>query len=291
MDIDGIVHEFNEKGVVVIEDVLSPDEVMRLQALTDAVIARAAGLAAEDDIFDLEESHTPERPRVRRIKKPHRLDPLYMATARHPKLVAMLKRLIGADIRLHHSKVNMKSPRYGAALEWHQDWGFIPHSNMSMAIAALMLDDVGLDNGPVLYIPGSHRGGLLDHHTDGFFVGAIDPAKLDLARAIPTVGRAGSVTLHHPLAVHGSALNESERQRRVLFYEYVAADAWPLIYGVDYEEYNARMIAGNPTNVIRFDGSFVRMPHPTRYSGSIYTNQRALERRYFKTYEEETAGA
>jgi len=291
MDLDRLARDFAEDGYCVVDDVLSADEVAALCRLTERVVAAAAGLEREDAVYDLEDSHTPRDPRVRRIKKPHDVDPLYAATARHPRIVALLERVIGPDVRLHHSKVNMKAPRYGAPLEWHQDWHFIPHSNMSMAIAALMLDPVEADNGPVLFIPGSHKGPLMDHHRDGYFVGAIDPATIDLAKAVPMTGRAGSMTLHHPMLVHGSALNESDKPRRMLFYEYAAADAWPLIYGVDYAEYNSRMVCGRPTNVVRFDGSFVRMPHPVRHTGSIYNTQRALESRYFKTFEDAGARA
>jgi len=286
VDLDRLARDFSENGFCCVEGVLSPGEVAALRDVTARVVASAAGLEAEDAVFDLEDSHTPAAPRVRRIKKPHAVDPLYAATARHPRIVALLQRVIGPDVRLHHSKVNMKSPRYGAPLEWHQDWAFIPHSNMSLAIAALMLDDVGPENGPVMFIPGSHKGPLMEHHHGGFFVGAIDPAQLDLEAAVPMTGSAGSMTLHHPMVIHGSALNESAKERRMLFYEYAAADAWPLIYGVDYQEYNSRMICGAPTNLVRFDGSFVRMPQPTRFTGSIYNNQRAFEGRFFKTFED-----
>ena len=289
MDLDRLAREFTEQGYCLVDGVLSPEEIAALRRVTDRLVASAAGLAAEDAVFDLEDSHTPAAPRVRRIKKPHAVDPLYNAIARHPKIVALLNRVIGPDVRLHHSKVNMKSPRYGAPLEWHQDWAFIPHTNMAMAIAALLLDDVEADNGPVLFIPGSHRGPLMDHHRDGYFVGAIDPAALDLGAAVPMIARAGAMTLHHPMLVHGSALNGSDKQRRMLFYEYAAADAWPLIYGVDYAEYDTRMICGRPTNVVRSDGSFVRMPHPVRFTGSIYNNQRAVEGRYFKTFDTATS--
>jgi phytanoyl-CoA hydroxylase len=123
----------------------------------------------------------------------------------------------------------------------------------------------------------------MDHHRDGWFVGAIDPATIDVASAVPMIAPAGSMTLHHPMLVHGSALNRSAKPRRMLFYEYAAADAWPLIYGVDWAEYNTRMVCGRTTNVVRFDGSFVRMPQPIRFTGSIYNNQRAVEGRYFET--------
>lgn len=279
-DIDILAEQFREQGFCRIEGLYRPADVAALARKTDEVTARAAGIAEETAVFDLEESHTPADPRVRRIKRPHAVDPLFWDYACYAPLVEILKALVGPSIRLHHSKVNLKTALYGAPLEWHQDWAFIPHSNQDMAIASVMLDAVDLDNGPMLVIPGSHRR-LLDHHDDGWFVGAIRPESLDIASAVPLVGPPGTVTLHHPLLVHGSALNRSARNRRLLFYEYAAADAWPLIYGVEYGEYNRRLVAGEPSPRIRLTATDVKMPHPVRTAGSIYNNQRDLKTRFF----------
>ena len=279
-DIRNLVEQFREQGFCCIESLYAPADVAALARKTDEVMARAGGIAGETAVFDLEESHTPADPRVRRIKRPHAVDPLFWNYACHQPLVAILEALVGPSIRLHHSKINLKSARYGAPLEWHQDWAFIPHSNQDMAIASVMIDAVDLDNGPLMVIPGSHRR-LLDHHADGWFVGAIDPDTIDTASAVPIVGPPGTVTLHHPLLVHGSALNRSSRDRRLLFYEYAAADAWPLIYGVEYGEYNQRLVAGQPSPGIRITATEVKMPHPVRTAGSIYNNQRDLKSRFF----------
>jgi ectoine hydroxylase-related dioxygenase (phytanoyl-CoA dioxygenase family) len=284
---NALAEEFRTQGFVKLEGLFDPAALAALLAKTEAVLARAHGIPGEDAVFDVEDTHRPDRPRVRRIKKPHNVDPLYWAMAKYPALVEAVQALIGADLRLHHSKINTKSPKWGSPLEWHQDWAFIPHSNQDLCIAAVMLDAVDEGNGPMLVIPGSHRGGLLDHHDpEGWFAGAIDPDRLDLDAAVPLVGPPGTVTLHHPLLVHGSALNKSERERRLLFYEYAAADAWPLIYGVDWPEYAGRMVAGTAKPGIRLEDVPVKMPHPVRTAGSIYNNQRDLKSRFFETYQE-----
>ncbi|HEX3951964.1 MAG TPA: phytanoyl-CoA dioxygenase family protein [Stellaceae bacterium] len=281
-DINRLVEQFREQGFCTIEGLYGPDEVAALRSKTDAIMADAFGVAAETEIFDLEETHRPDDPRVRRIKRPHKINPMYWDCACFAPLVEILQALIGPSIRLHHSKINLKSARYGAPLDWHQDWAFIPHTNPDLAIASVMLDEVDLDNGPLLLLPGSHRR-LLDHHDGGWFVGAIDPELLDTASAVPVIGPPGTVTLHHPLLVHGSALNRSARDRRLLFYEYAAADAWPLIYGVEYGEYNRRLVAGDPEPRIRMTATEVKMPHPVRNPGSIYRNQVDLKHRFFET--------
>lgn len=291
MNIDRLRAEFTERGFVKLEGLYAPADVARLVALTEAVTARAHGIPGEDGVFDVEDSHRPDRPRVRRIKKPHEVDPLYWEYACYQPLVTAVQALIGEDLRLHHSKVNLKSARFGSPLEWHQDWAFIPHTNVSLCIAAVMLDPVEDDNGPMLVIPGSHKGGLISHHDeDGWFAAAIPPEKLDLAAAETLTGPPGTVTLHHPLLVHGSALNRSAKERRLLFYEYAAADAWPLIYGVQWDEYSRRLVAGRPDPRVRLDNTPVVMPHPVRTPGSIYRNQADLKSRYFETLTEaETA--
>lgn len=279
-NIQDLAAQFHETGFCCIEGLFGPVEVAAMARKTGEIMAGAFGIAAETSVFDFEESHTPGDPRVRRIKRPHEVDPLFWDNACFAPLVELVQALIGPAIRLHHSKINLKSAQYGAPLEWHQDWAFIPHTNADLAIASVMIDAVDLDNGPVLVLPGSHRR-LLDHHDGDWFVGAIRPEQLDTASAVPLLGPPGTVTLHHPLLVHGSALNRSERDRRLLFYEYAAADAWPLIYGVDYSEFNRRLVAGDANPTIRMTTTEVKMPHPVRTGGSIYNNQRDLERRFF----------
>jgi hypothetical protein len=61
------------------------------------------------------------------------------------------------------------------------------------------------------------------------------------------MGPAGSMTIHHVRLVHGSALNTLQPQRRLLLHEYTAADAWPLMGVANFDEFNSRMVLGEPT--------------------------------------------
>src|SRR5690348_1842286 len=65
------IDRYNDTGAIVVPDVLNADEVRALSRVTDEFVARARGLSAHDEIYDLEDSHTPDNPRVRRIKAPH----------------------------------------------------------------------------------------------------------------------------------------------------------------------------------------------------------------------------
>ncbi len=52
------------------------------------------------------------------------------------------------------------------------------------------------------------------------------------------------MSFHHVRALHGSALNTSNRSRNLLLYEVAASDAWPLMGVKDFDEFNSRLLAG-----------------------------------------------
>ena len=223
---------------------------------------------------------------MRRLKAPHLIHPAYFRASRNAKVVEILTDLWGT-VRFDTGKLNMKSAGYGAPVEWHQDWAFYPHTNDDLAAVGIMLDDVDMENGPMMVVPGSHKGPIHDHHgPNGRFCGAMDPetCDIDLSRAQPCLGKAGSITVHHVRAVHGSATNFSGRPRRFLLYQYRAADAWPLLglkEGID--KFNEQLIVGEPSLAPRLAPVPVRMPlPPAEHQGSIYENQRASGRRYFE---------
>ena len=141
-----------------------------------------------------------------------------------------------------------------------------------------------------MVLPGSHRGRIFDHHADGVFCGAIntDAAGIDLSAARTITGKAGSMSLHHVRLVHGSALNTSGRQRRMLFFEVRAADAWPLKGCGDLAEFDGLILCGEPTLTPRLTPVPVRMPlpGPEGPAGSIYEHQRGSAKRSFATLDE-----
>src|ERR1700674_1131573 len=282
----GEIEQYRELGYLVVPDVFDAQLLAEIRRTVDAIVADAGKVTTHTDVYDLEESHTPQAPRVRRIKTPHKHFPFFAELTRNPRITGILAQLIGSDIRLHGAKLNMKSAGYGAAVEWHQDWAFYPHTNDDVLATGLYLDDCDMENGPLLVVPGTHKGPVHDHHANGYFVGAMDPQLdgLDYAKAVPLTGKAGAMTIHHARLVHGSALNTSSRPRRLLLHEYTAADAWPLMGVANFDEFNGRMVLGKPTIEPRLTPVPVRMPlPPAPFQGSIYENQRAAAKRFFVT--------
>ena len=277
--------QYRDEGFTVVEDVLSRAELDELRLATDELVAGARGVTQHTPLYDLDPTHTPEAPKVRRLKEPHRFHDAHARLVRHPRILGAMRDLWGPDIRFQFSKLNMKSAGYGAAVEWHQDWAFYSHTNDDLAAVGIMLDDCHEDNGPLLVIPGSHLGPTYSHHVDGKFIAAIDPrdSEVDFGRAVALTGRAGSVTIHHVRAVHASAPNRSARDRRLLLYQYRAADAWPL-KGIPegFDAWESLMLCGSSTLEPRMVPLPLRMPFPlAERQGSLYENQATMPVRYF----------
>ena len=288
------VEQYRERGYLVVPDVLDADILARVRGALDELVTKAASVHEHTDVYDLEPGHSPQTPKVRRIKLPHAHTPVFWELAQYPALVAILEKLLGpSGVRLHGSKINLKEPHYGSPVEWHQDWAFYPHTNDDLLAVGVMLDDAFLENGPLLVVPGSHKGPVWDHHSpDGFFCGAMDPSRneVDFASAVPLTGRAGSMSFHHVRLVHGSAQNVSDKPRRLLLYEYSAGDASPLMGIKDYAAWNRQLVSGEPSNQPRMVSLPVRMPlPPAPRQGSIYENQASAKNRYFARREKSPA--
>lgn len=266
-------------GFLIVENAVSENDVEELRRVTDEFVEGSRGVTEHDGVYDLEPGHSASAPRVRRIKTPHTQHPIYDRIMRDPRLLSILQQVLGPAICFDTSKLNMKSPGGGAAVEWHQDWAFYPHTNSDLCAVGVMMDDCELENGPLLCVAGSHKGPIFDHHSDGHFCGAIDPetAGVDLESAVPCVGKAGSISIHHAMTLHGSAINISDKPRRLLFYQYRAADAWPLATPpASWEDWTASLLCGDNEPIVpRVTSVPVRLPFPKpKRTGSIYEIQR-----------------
>ena len=283
---------YREDGYFVLENVLSPAELDALRKASDQMVEGARGLTQHTKVYDLDPSHTPDDPRLRRVTRPDLEHAAFAELVRHPKILAAMRDLWGPNIRYQFAKLNMKSAGFGAAIEWHQDWAFYPHTNEDLAAVGIMLDDCTEENGPLLAVPGSHRGPIHSHHIGKTFVAAIDPNSKEAGyeRAVPLLGKAGSVTIHHVRSVHGSATNFSKHSRRMAFYQYRNADAWPL-KGIPegFDEWERLMVCGSSTVAPRMESLPLRMPFPlAEKQGSVYENQSQMPVRFFDTQHSKT---
>ena len=289
---DSQVEQYRRDGFIGVNGVFSPEEVEELRRVTEDYVQQSASLTDHNEMFDLDfaAGHSSETPKLRRIKNPHTLHPVYEAASRKPGLLDIIEQLIGSNIKLHHTKLNMKAPGGGAQVEWHTDWGFYPATNDDILEIGLTFDDMEIENGCLMCIPGSHNGPAWDHHEDGYFVGAVQESDFNMNEAVPIRLKAGGVSIHHVRTLHGSAPNVSDRPRRLLLMGYQAPDAWPLSGVSDWDSWCDDVLRGKATNMPRLEDVPIRMPIPQRKAtGSIFELQEQLQKSHFAEQLEEIA--
>ena len=279
---------YREQGYLLVEDAVEEPLLERLRASTYEMIERSRAVTASDAVFDLDEGHSAAQPKLTRIKQPHVHLPAFFDVLHSPRVKAVLQALLGPTVRLQTTKLNTKAPGGGAAVEWHQDWAFYPHTNDDLLALGLILEDVDEANGPLMVVPGSHKGPVLSHFANGVFAGAVDPGDplFERDKAVTLAGRAGSMSVHHVRLLHGSAPNNSDRARLICFYELAAADAWPLagastaFAGLDqqqvWDKIRSGTLYGEPTVQPRLASVPVLLPlPPAPDSGSIFKIQKS----------------
>ena len=195
----------------------------------------------------------------------------------------MVSQLIGYGLRCNGNKLNMKQPGYGSPVEWHQDWAFYPHTNDDLLAVGVVIDDMTKENGPLLVIPGSHKGPVYDHHLNGHFCGAVTDPRFSDKGTTPVMVKAGGITIHHVRMLHGSVSNTSDNPRRLLLFQYCAIDAFPLGGIANWDAFNATIVCGEATNIPRVEPVPVRLPYPGALrTGSIYESQTVLKKSTFE---------
>lgn len=249
------IEQFNRDGFLVVDDLFNKDEVENL---------RRACAAPEDREWEKADRTIHSLGITQR-------DPLFLELARDPRIVACLKPLIGDDIQLQHSKLAAQSTQKGkGGFRWHQDYAFFPHTNIDLVAVMVMLDDATPDNGCMHMVRGSHQRGLLNHmDSEGIFSECQEPLWQeqpdDIALITP---RAGGISIHHCLALHGSGPNPSGRPRRGIVFQYRADDAYQLADGV-WDD-TGLMICGQRREKVRCDAGTIRLPRSNRYPGQPF---------------------
>src|SRR3954453_4403816 len=206
---------YEDQGYLVFPDLLSPTELAELRSALAEVLAEAEGLTETNAKFSI--IHTADgRSFVRRIFSPIAHHQNFLDLISNPKILDIVENLIGPNIQLHHTKLNLKPPSsHDARFEWHQDYPFFPHTNLELLAAMVYLDNSTEENGCPTIIPGSHKDGPRQHRfaRDGAFsskledTGAVEDPSRWLSVPVP----AGGVELHHCNMLHSSKANRGAK--------------------------------------------------------------------------------
>jgi ectoine hydroxylase-related dioxygenase (phytanoyl-CoA dioxygenase family) len=150
----------------------------------------------------------------------------FRAHALNPVVLGLMAQLFGEPAVVLTSLLFNKPPLVGEPLSWHQDLPYYPYLHDNQLITCwTALDAVDRGNGPVRYVPGSHRRRYPHRQTGGQQALDIAPALVDEARAVTVRLAPGEAVMHHGLTVHASGPNTSSRPRQGLATLYIPASA------------------------------------------------------------------
>lgn len=226
--------QFETQGFLVLEDLFSPDEVARLQAETHTMIGRPEHLDPCTII--------PERgsKAVRSIFRIHSQSEMIGDLVADPRLVDIARFILDDDVYIHQSRLNYKPGFTGKEFFWHSDfetWHVEDGMPRMRAISmSVLLAPNSHHNGPVMFMPGSHRNFLAcegetpdDHYRTSLKKQEIGvPSEKHLAEMarrhgiFTSVGEPGSVLVFDCNILHGSNSNISPMPRSNAFLVYNA---------------------------------------------------------------------
>lgn len=159
----------------------------------------------------------------------HTYNEAHARLGRHPRLIRPVEQLLGGRVYMHQYKINAKAAFDGEVWQWHQDYGtWKADDDMPEPRAmniAVFLDEVTAANGPLLFLPQSHKLGALeaghDLATTSYPLWTLDRATVTrLAKeggCVAPTGPAGSMLMFHSCLVHASPPNISPFDRTIVY--------------------------------------------------------------------------
>ena len=205
------VAQFNREGYLRPIKIFDSAEIAAIRSYFDDLLART--LAAGGDSYSISTAH---------LRHGRVYDLLTDA-----RIVGYVKDLIGGNVIGWGSHFFCKLPGDGRRVSWHQDASYWPLTPSKAVTVWLAIDDATVENACMRLIPGSHWFGHLTYslteNDEGNVLNQVVPVE-QLAAPVDDELRAGEISIHSDLLVHGSEPNQSARRRCGLTLRYGPAD-------------------------------------------------------------------
>jgi ectoine hydroxylase-related dioxygenase (phytanoyl-CoA dioxygenase family) len=211
------IREFQENGFISLPRITSEAEVAKLMTIFQGLFANKAGFE-QGSQFDLVGTDDGGPPKLPQILGPSKFAPELLETDYRKNALAIAKQLLGEEASLRFEHAIYKPAGYGAATPWHQDEAHRTDSDLEYDQISIWmpLQEARLENGCMQYVPRSHLGEILPHHSpnhDPRIMGLECSEGFDPATAIACPLPPGGVTIHDGRTLHYAGPNRSEMPR------------------------------------------------------------------------------
>jgi len=147
----------------------------------------------------------------------HLISPIFNKICLNKNILDAVESIIGKNILICGTTLFIKNPNKKGFVSFHQDAKYIglePHNWVTVWLA---VTDANEHNGCMRMLPGSHKENLKTHEQkfdeNNLLTRGQTIINVSLDETDPIILKAGQVSLHHPLVVHGSGLNQSNDRR------------------------------------------------------------------------------
>lgn len=217
---DEQVEFFNKNGYLSGVKLLEEDQVEQLREELKEIMD--SGHPKHDLLYEFHSNESEDPDRVIFHSLGHwRMTPGFHDILWNPAYVMAAYQLLGEKaVRFWHDQLFCKPAKHGGVVAWHQDYSYWTRTEPMQHLTCWVgLDDATCENGCLQYIPGSQHWGLLDKPSlTGEMKGLMRFINEEQARALENPVAVempkGYAAFHHPLLVHGSFENNSDRPRR-----------------------------------------------------------------------------
>ena len=215
------IEYYRDEGFVVPEFRLPAEQVTRLRAALDSVIAANPDIRPEQ----LVSVHTEERG-----AEGVRGNDLFLELARNDEILDLVEQLIGPDLVLWGCQAFCKPAGNGMEVPWHQDGHYWPIKPLATCTVWIAIDDSVIENGCLRVIPRSHceqtlQSHLVEDRTDVVLNQRVEEDLFDESTAVDVELEAGQMSLHDVYLIHGSNPNRSPHRRAGLAIRYMPASS------------------------------------------------------------------
>ena len=104
---------YKEKGYLIVENAIPAVKLKNLQNVTDNFLEKSRLIKQNDEIYDIGEDHSKDKPILRRLKNPHQIHKTYEEITKDDCILDIVSQLIGNNLRRDHTKLNFKGAAWG----------------------------------------------------------------------------------------------------------------------------------------------------------------------------------
>ena len=192
--------QYNDYGYVAPINILSSEEVKKIKTEIEYI-----------------EKKWPEELIGLGRNNAHYISPIFDKVCHNSKILDAVESIIGKNILVGGTTLFIKDPDSKGFVSWHQDAKYIGFEPHNWVTAWLAVTDANEENGCMRMLPGSHKKKIQEHKDtfdkNNLLTRGQTVQNVPLKETVPNELKAGQLSLHHPMTVHGSGINKSASRR------------------------------------------------------------------------------